>query len=115
MRKIGATLLGVVLVPVAVVALLLARPMVQATSSVDPEVTIRCDGSTSVNRQECLEWGEEVLALGPPTTTFEMEDLAVLALSRPLLGFGSPCQADYFIQRYPNDVAWNEDIPCKNG
>jgi len=115
MRKIGATLLGAVLVPVAVAALLLARPVVQVTSSVDPDVTIRCDGSASVNREECLAWGDEVLALEPPTTTFEMEDLAMLALSRPLLGFGSPCQADYFIQRYPDDVAWNADIPCADG
>jgi len=112
MRKIGATLLAVVLVPVAVAALLLARPTAQVASSVDPDVTIRCDGSTAVLRDACLVWGDEVLALGPPSSTFEMEDVAVLALSRPLLGFGSPCQADYFLQRYPNDAAWNADIPC---
>jgi hypothetical protein len=93
--------------------LVLNRPTVEASSAVDPDVTIQCDGSTSVSQASCLAWGDEVLALGAPSTTFEMQDLVRLRFSKPLLGFGSPCQVEYFLQRYPDDVVWDEDIPCR--
>jgi len=47
------------------------------------------------------------------STTFEMQDLVRLRFSKPLLGFGSPCQVEYFLQRYPDDGVWDEDIPCR--
>jgi hypothetical protein len=113
MAKRMAILLAVVLAALAVWFLVLNRPTVEASSAVDADVTIECDGSTSVSEESCLAWGDEVLALGAPSTTFEMQDLLRLRLSKPLLGFGSPCQVEYFLQRYPDDVVWDEDIPCR--
>jgi hypothetical protein len=114
MAKRIAILLAVVL---AVLAwfLVLNRPTVDGTSRVDPDVTIECDGSTSVTDESCMAWGDEVLGLGAPSTTFEMQDLVRLRFSKPLLGFGSPCQVEYFLQRYPDDAVWDEDIPCGAG
>jgi hypothetical protein len=113
MAKRMAILLAVVLAALAVWFLVLNRPTVEASSAVDPDVTIECDGSTSVSEESCLAWGDEVLALGAPSTTFEMQDLLRLRLSKPLLGFGSPCQVEYFLQRYPDDAVWDEDVPCR--
>lgn len=112
MIRIGAMVGVVVLVVLVGAWLLLGRPSVKATSSAGPRVTIQCDGSTSVSPEACLAWGDEILALGPPPTTFEMDDLARLRITKPLLGFGAPCQVEYFIERYPDDAAWNNDIPC---
>lgn len=100
---------------VGVAAAVLSRPTTEATSSADPDVTIRCDGSTSVSRDACLAWGDEILALGPPSNTFEMNDLARLVITKPLLGFGSPCHVEYFLQRYPDDAVWDGDAPCHGG
>lgn len=93
--------------------LVLNRPGVAASSTVDPEVTIECDGSASVSEEMCLAWGDEILALGAPSTTFEMQDLDRLLVTKPLFGFGSPCQVEYFLQRYPDDPAWDDDVPCR--
>ena len=113
MRRMVAVLVVAVLV-VGVAAVALGRETVQAVSSVDPDVTIECDGSTSVTEPACRAWGDEILALGAPSTTFEMQDLARLVVTKPLFGFGSPCQVGYFLQRYPEDAAWNADIPCRS-
>ena len=110
-KRIGI-LLAVVLAVLAVWFLVVNRPTVDASSDVDPDVTIECDGSTSASEESCLAWGDDVLALGAPSTTFEMQDLVRLRFSKPLLGFGSPCQVEYFLQRYPDDAAWDDDIPC---
>ena len=111
-KRIGI-LVALVLAVLAVWFLVLSRPTVEASSAVDPDVTVECDGSTSVSEESCLAWGDEVLALGAPSTTFEMQDLARLRFSKPLLGFGSPCQVEYFLQRYPDDGVWDEDITCR--
>src|SRR5688500_14182447 len=113
MAKRVAILLAVVLAVLAVWFLVLNRPTVEASSAVDPDVTIECDGSTSAAEGSCLAWGDDVLALGAPSTTFEMQDLVRLRISKPLLGFGSSCQVEYFLQRYPDDVVWDDDIPCR--
>src|SRR5688500_12802589 len=113
MAKRIAILLAVVLAALAVWFLVLNRPTVEASSAVESDVTIECDGSTSVSEESCLAWGDEVLALGAPSTTFEMQDLLRLRFSKPLLGFGSPCQVEYFLQRYPDDGVWVEDIPSR--
>lgn len=115
MQRIGTALAAIVLVPVAVAVLLLARPAVDVVSSVDEDVTIRCDGSTSVSRDDCMDWGDQILAEGEPSTTFEMEDLARLEISRPMLGFAAACEVAYFIQRYPEDPAWDEEVECVGG
>ena len=112
MRKIIAGV--VVLVVIGVGAwLVLGRPPVEAVSSSDPDVTVECSAATGVSAGECATWGDEVLALGPPSTTFEMDDLARLRIDRPLFGFGSPCQVQYFLERYPDDSTWDSDVPCR--
>lgn len=115
MRKIGAALAVVVLVPLAVAVLLLARPAIDVVSSTDPDVTIRCDGSTPISPDACMDWGDQILAKGAPSMTFEMEDLARLELSRPMLGFAAECRAAFFLQRYPNESAWEEESECIEG
>ena len=111
-HRIGL-LAAIVVAILALWFLVLNRPTVEASSAVDSDVTIDCDGSTSVSEVSCLAWGDEVLALGAPSMTFEMQDLVRLRFSKPLLGFGSPCQVEYFLQRYPDDGVWDEDIPCR--
>ena len=54
-------------------------------------------------------WGDAILAEGSPTTTFEAQDVVRLRLDRELLGFGDTCRAEWFLGRYPDDVAWNEE------
>ena len=111
-KRIG--LLGLLVVAfVALWFFVLNRPTWEAMSAVDADVTVECDGSTSVSEASCPAWGDEVLALGAPSTTFEMQDLVRLRLSKPLLGFGSPCQIEYFLQRYPEEAVWDEHIPCR--
>ena len=111
MRKILAAI--VVVVVVAVIAwLALGRSPVEATSTADPDVTVECSAATGVSASDCGAWGDEILALGAPSTTFEMDDLARLRIDRPLFGFGSPCQVEYFLERYPDDSTWDSDVPC---
>lgn len=81
-------------------------------SDSDPDVTLECAASTRVGRDACLAWGDFTLRQGPPSFTFEMDDLTRLRIDRPLLGFGSPCEVAYFISRYPDDPAWMDEIPC---
>jgi len=111
MVRIGV--LAAVVVVLVGAWLLLGRPAVEARSTSDPDITVECDGSTSVTQEACGAWGDEVLALGAPSTTFEMIDVNRLRFTKPLLGFGSPCQVEYFLQRYPDDPAWDTDIPCE--
>ena len=113
MAKRFGILVAVALAVLAVWFLVLSRAAVEGISAVDPDVTIECDGSASVSEESCLAWGDDVLALGAPSTTFEMQDLVRLRFSKPLPGFGSPCQVEYFLQRYPDDAVWDDDIPCR--
>ena len=73
--------------------------------------TVECSGWTGVT-DACAAWGTRVLAAGAPTTTFEFEDVVRVRLDRPMLGFASMCVAEYFLGRYPEDVAWSEVVPC---
>ena len=68
-----------------------------------------------VDDADCGAWGDEILAGGSPTTTFEAEDVVRLRLDRALLGFGDTCRAEWFLGRYPDDVAWSEDVACADG
>jgi hypothetical protein len=106
-------LVVVALVVVAGGAVYLAlRPGQEVTSASDPRVVISCDGSTGVTADECQGWGDDVLAFGAPSTTFEFDDVNLLHFSKPLFGFGSPCQVAYYLERYPEDPAWEDDVPC---
>jgi hypothetical protein len=113
MLRIAAVVVLAVLV--GGIIFVVSRPTRETVATMDPDVRIVCDGSTSVSDQTCRAWGDEILALGPPSTTFEMQDLASLVITKPLLGIGSPCQAAYFLGRYPDDAAWDEDVPCRDG
>ncbi len=104
---------GVAVVMVIVIGgFVVTRPTLRATSNLDPDVTIRCEaaaGSTEV----CRAWGDELLAAGAPSTTFEMQDVAQLVIRRPLFGLASNCEVDYVLGRYPDDPAWIEEAPCR--
>ena len=87
-----------------------------ATSTVaehagEQQITAECTGGTGVS-DGCREWADEVLAQGAPSTTFEMEDVVRIRLDRPMLGFAATCVAEYFLSRYPDEVAWTEDVDC---
>lgn len=90
----------------------LARPSTRAVSAVSPEVTIECAASTGTDVDACRAWGDAILDEGPPSFTFEMDDLARLRIDRPLLGLGANCEAVYFTSRYPDDAVWTEETPC---
>lgn len=92
---------------------LLLRPGVEVASAVDPDVTITCPASASVSEEACRTWGDGVLSAGPPSHTFEMDDLARLSLERG--PFGGPCTVSYVIERYSDDPAWTDAVACPPG
>ena len=93
---------------------ILGRAGVEAASTVDPDVTIRCDGSTSVSAAACLAWGDDILRAGPPSHTFEMDDLARLDLTGGLF-ISDTCEVRYFLERYADKSVWTEELPCPGG
>jgi hypothetical protein len=103
-----------VLVGIGAVVLLL-RPASSATSTVDADVTVECSGGAAVDDATCRAWGDAILAEGAPTTTFEARDVVRLRLDRALFGFGGTCRAEWFLGRYPDDVAWSESVACADG
>lgn len=113
--RIGPWAVVLVLVVGAVVALVMLRPASSATSTVDPEVTIECTAAAGADAAGCRDWGDDILAEGSPTTTFEAEDVVRLRLDRELFGFGQACRAEWFLGRYPDDVAWSEPVTCPGG
>ena len=108
--RIGAVL--ALLWVAALLAYLLLRPPVEATSASDPGVAIECSAATGVSVETCRAWGDEILGSGAPSTTFEMEDLARLIIDRPTWGFSPTCEVDYFISRDAENPAWHEAIAC---
>ena len=78
------------------------------------QVSVECSGWTGVS-DGCAAWGTDLLARGAPSHTFELGDVVRVRLDRPMLGFASGCVAEYFLSRYPDEVAWTEDVPCPNG
>ena len=63
----------------------------------------------------CRAWGDEILGQGAPSPTFEMGDLARLAIERPTWGFSPTCEVEYFISRDADTPAWHEAIGCLEG
>ena len=90
-----------------------------ATSAVaehvgEQQITAECTGWTGV-ADGCSDWATRVLAQGAPSTTFEMEDVVRVRLDRPMLGFAATCVAEFFLSRYPDEVAWTEEVDCPEG
>ncbi|HEX7173601.1 MAG TPA: hypothetical protein VF365_13465 [Candidatus Limnocylindria bacterium] len=75
---------------------------------------VECSGWTGVT-DGCGRWGVRIVAAGAPTMTFEFEDVVRVRLDRPMLGLSSTCVAEYFLARYPDDVAWTEEVDCPAG
>ena len=96
----------------AFVVLLRTGSGTAAESSSNPGVMIECAGATGA-AADCATWGDEILAAGPPSTTFEMEDVVRLRLDRPLLGFATTCTAEYYVSRYPDEPIWDEAVECR--
>ena len=112
-RRAGVMLVAVVVLVAAVVFLAL-RPPARATGSGGGAsgVAIECAAGAGLDDAACARWGTERLAEGPPSNTFEMEDLGRLALTRDLLGLAGPCHAAYYTTRYADDPVWTEVVPC---
>ncbi|HYI66922.1 MAG TPA: hypothetical protein VEW95_08380 [Candidatus Limnocylindrales bacterium] len=108
--RIGAAL--ALLAAAGVLAYLFLRPPVEAVSASDADVTIQCSAATGASMETCGAWGDEILAGGAPSTTFEMDDLARLVIDRPAWGFSPTCEVDYFISRDAENRAWHEAIAC---
>ncbi len=109
--RLGA-ILALAIVVAALYVALRGGSAVLATASGDPEITIECSGSTGV-ADGCRAWGDAVLASGPPSTTFEIEDVVRVRFDRELLGFGSACSVSYFVGRYPDAPVWTEETACR--
>ena len=78
------------------------------------QISAECTGWTGVT-ERCGEWGEAILAAGAPSTTFELEDVVRLRMDRPTFGLADRCTVEYFLGRYPDEVAWTEDVDCLGG
>ena len=108
--RIGAGL--ALLAAVGLLAYLILRPPLVARSASDPDVAIECSAATGVSVETCGAWGDEILAAGAPSPTFEMDDLARLVINRPAWGLSPTCEVDYFISRDADNRAWREVIGC---
>ncbi len=111
MKRLVLVVVLVVLAGIAAVVGLRAGTSVRVEDVGPGRVTVECSGWTGVS-DGCGAWGEAILAEGAPSNTFEIEDVVRLRLDRPALGFAETCQAQYFLSRYPDEVAWTEDVPC---
>ena len=115
MRRLGIVVAVVLVLLGAWAGVLLLRPASSVPSTVDADVTVECSGATRVDEAACGAWGDAILAEGSPTTTFEAQDIVRLRLDRALLGFGATCRAEWFLGRYPEDVAWSAEVACRDG
>ena len=111
--RIGAAL--VVLAVVGILGFAVLRPPVEAVSAASPAVTVRCSAATGVSVDACRGWGDQLLAEGPPSHTFEMDDLARLVIDRSGFGLGSACEVSYFISRDLKNRVWQAEVVCKQG
>lgn len=108
--------IGVAVLVVVVLAILYAaRPPTHVTSQVNPGVMIDCTAATGAGTDACLEWGDAIIERGPPSFTFEWDDMTRVEIDRSLFGLGSQCEVAYFISRYPDAASLTEKIPCESG
>ncbi|MCV0403249.1 MAG: hypothetical protein K5924_06015 [Chloroflexi bacterium] len=109
MRRIVAFLvLGIL--AVGLVAAVFLGGSIDAPSGVDPDVTVRCPRALSVDA--CTTWGDRIIEDGPPSTTFEMQDVVRVELARGPFGWVGACEVRYFLGRYPDDAVWHEEVAC---
>lgn len=111
--RIGAAV--AVLVLVGATAYLVLRPSVEAASATAPGVVVECSAASGVSADACRPWGDEVLARGAPSHTFEMDDLARIVLDRSMLGLGPTCDVSYFISRDAQNRVWHQEVACEQG
>ena len=109
MLRIGLLVAVVVLLAAAAI-LFVVRPTVSVASAVTPGVTVECRGIGA--EDECRNHGDSVLSQGPPSNTFEMDDVSRLVIERPLVGDAKRCSAAWYIERYPDDPVWEADVAC---
>jgi hypothetical protein len=104
-----------VIMAIAVVALGAYVVSQSSTTVVEDaaDATIECTGWTGAT-DDCAAWGAEVLAEGSPSSTFELEDVGRIRLDRPTFGLAGGCTVEYFLSRYPDDIAWSEEIDCSD-
>ena len=95
----------------AAVYLLVLRSPVEAPSTALSGVTIECDAWTGVSAAGCASWGDAILTGGPPSRTFNLEDLERLRLSGAPLALGS-CHAEWFLGRDPVQPVWSDELEC---
>ena len=95
----------------AAVYLFLLRSPVEAPSTALSGVTIECDPWTDVSADGCGSWGDGILAGGPPSRTFNIEDLERLRLTGTPLSLGS-CRAEWFLGRDPVQPVWSDELEC---
>ena len=95
----------------AAVYLFLLRSPVEAPSTALPGVTVECDPWTGVSAGRCGSWGDAILAAGPPSRTFNIEDIDRLRLSGAPLSLGS-CRAEWFLSRDPAQPVWSDELEC---
>jgi hypothetical protein len=76
-------------------------------------VTVECAASTGLEADECQAWGAEVLAAGPGSSVFELEDVERIAFARELFGLGDGCSVTWFIGRYPDRPALADEVACR--
>ena len=107
----------VVAVVLAAGAIYVAQRASAATTVADVgpnRIAAECTGWTGVGAL-CDEWGEAILSAGAPSTTFELEDVVRVRMDRPTFGFADRCTVEYFLSRYPDEVAWTENVDCIDG
>jgi hypothetical protein len=109
-RRIGLVLVLVVVALVAALAVLLLRPPAVARSTVHPDVAIECSAASGLDAEACAAWGDELLAGGAPSRTFELEDVVRIRLDGGFIGDG--CSVKWFLGRYPDDPAWTDEAAC---
>lgn len=103
--------LGLAACAVAVVALGTRAP-VTADSELLAGVVIRCDAGAGLGIEACRDSVDAIIAVGPPTRTFEITDVARVELHRSWFGFGSECEVQWYLERYADSPVATEAVRC---
>ena len=101
------------LAAVAVGVLVVRGSSVTTVEDVGPNaITVECTGWSGLGAESCGARGSELFAAGAPSTTFDNEDVVRIRLDRGSFGFAESCTATWFVSRYPDEPAWDEDVSC---